>query len=159
MGMILEVSDNKIGMFDIFQERRIFLNAKKKQLPKGVLPELKNSPVLSRKLNDDILATNNTKLVYSYQPLSNILVSKKISPPNPEQLTLLVTKKKPVPAPSQHNFKIRRGSAKRNTERGEHDPSPEREAEMRNSSSMSIGKAEDESRVTRERRGGAASRQ
>ena len=46
-----DVIDNKIGMFDIFQERRIFLNSKKKQLPKGVLPELKNSPVLSRKLN------------------------------------------------------------------------------------------------------------
>ena len=75
--------DNKIGMFDVFQERRIFLNSKKKPLTRSLLPELKSSPTPPRRLNDDILIANNAKLVYSYQPLSNILVSKKISPPNP----------------------------------------------------------------------------
>ena len=71
-------------MFDIFQERRILLNPKKKPLAKSVLPELKNFPNPSRRVNNDILDTNKASLIYSYQPLSNILISKKIAPPNPE---------------------------------------------------------------------------
>jgi len=36
-------------------------------------------------MNDDILiiSNNNSKIIYNYQPLSNILISKKITPPNP----------------------------------------------------------------------------
>ena len=71
-------------MIDLFQDRRIFANSKKRPLLKNVLPEIKYSPNVSKKLNDDLLLVNpNSRLLYNYQPLSNILISKKINPPNP----------------------------------------------------------------------------
>ena len=71
-------------MIDLFQDRRIFATSKKRPLLKNVLPEIKFSPTLPRKMNDDLLfPTGNSRLLYNYQPLSNILISKKISPPNP----------------------------------------------------------------------------
>jgi hypothetical protein len=103
-------------MFDLFQERRIFMNSKKKPLIRSLLPEIKYTPTISKKLNDDLLLNNNSRLLYSYQPLSNILISKKISPPNPEQITLLISKKKPVLNSNLHNFKIRKESAKKVTD-------------------------------------------
>ena len=96
-------------MIDLFQDRRIFANSKKRPLLKNVLPEIKYSPTISKKLNDDLLLVNpNSRLLYNYQPLSNILISKKISPPSPDQVTLLVSKKRPNPHPNLHNFKIRK---------------------------------------------------
>ena len=103
-------------MIDLFQDRRIFAN-KKRPLLKNVLPEIKYSPVVSKKLNDDLLLGNpNSRLLYNYQPLSNILISKKISPPNPEQVTLLISKKKPAQNANLNNFKIRRESTKKMTD-------------------------------------------
>lgn len=103
-------------MIDLFQDRRIFANSKKRPLLKNVLPEIKYSPNISKKLNDDLLLINPNSRIYNYQPLSNILISKKISPPNPEQVTLLVTKKKPTQNINLHNFKIRKESTKKMTD-------------------------------------------
>ena len=99
-------------MIDMFQDRRIFSHSKKKPA-KNVLPEIKYSPTIARKLNDELLVgSNNSRVLYNYQPLSNILISKKISPPNPEQVALLITKKRPTQL-NLHNFKIRKESAKK----------------------------------------------
>jgi hypothetical protein len=104
-------------MIDLFQDRRIFANNKKRPLLKNVLPEIKYSPLMAKKLNDDLLLANpNSRLLYNHQPLSNILISKKITPPNPEQMTLLVNKKKQTRDSNVHNFKIRRESNKKNTD-------------------------------------------
>ena len=72
-------------MFDLFQERRVFVNSKRNKFAKNLLPEIKYSPIMPKKMNDDILiiSNNNSKIIYNYQPLSNILISKKITPPNP----------------------------------------------------------------------------
>jgi len=60
-------------------------------------------------MNDDLLfVPDHSRVVYSYQPLSNILISKKITPPNPEQITLLISKKRQQPNTNIHNFKIRK---------------------------------------------------
>jgi hypothetical protein len=68
-------------------------------------------------MNDDLLIpTGNSRLLYNYQPLSNILISKKITPPNPEQMTLLIAKKRPTPNLNLHNFKIRKESVKKMTD-------------------------------------------
>lgn len=100
-------------MIDLFQDRRIFLNAKKKGNNKAVLPEIKYSPLIGRKTFEE---PEGSRVVYNYQPLSNILVSKKLSPPNPEQLSLLVAKKK-AQVSNAHNFKIRKESVKRISDR------------------------------------------
>lgn len=123
-------------MIDLFQDRRIFANAKKRPLVKNGLPEIKYSPILPRKLNDDILLpTANSRLLYNYQPLSNILISKKISPPNPEQVTLLISKKRPTQNLNLHNFKIRKESVKK---MGDNEKELEGETEeRRNSTSLS----------------------
>lgn len=92
------------------------MNSKKKPLTKNLLPEIKYAPNISKKLNDDLIMNNNSRLLYSYQPLSNILISKKITPPNPEQITLLISKKKPMLNANLHNFKIRKESAKKVTD-------------------------------------------
>ncbi len=36
-------------MIDLFQDRRIFINAKKKLNIKNILPEIKYSPIIERK--------------------------------------------------------------------------------------------------------------
>ena len=102
-------------MIDLFQDRRIFANSKKRPLLKNVLPEIKYSPNINKKLNDELL-NPNSRLLYNYQPLSNILISKKITPPSPEQATLLITKKKPNQNTNLHNFKIRKDSTKKVTD-------------------------------------------
>lgn len=84
------------------------MNSKKKPLVKSMLPQIKFTANMSKKLNDDLLLNNNSRLLYSYQPLSNILISKKITPPNPQQITLLISKKKPLVNSNLHNFKIRK---------------------------------------------------
>ena len=95
-------------MIDLFQDRKIFLNSKRRHHTKNVLPEIKYSPNVMRKMNDDIIFLNdNSKMLTNYQPLSNILVSKKIRPPNPEQATIIISKKKPIMS-NIHNFKIRK---------------------------------------------------
>lgn len=100
-------------MIDLFQDRRIFLNSKKKAGTKNILPEIKYSPGIVRKFQFDLSFPNDhSRMVYSYQPLSNILVSKRITPPNPEQVSLLLAKKKIIQNPI-HNFKIRKESVKR----------------------------------------------
>lgn len=121
-------------MHDLFQERRVFANSKKKPVVKSLLPEIKFTPSLSKKLNDDLLLNNNSRLLYSYQPLSNILISKKITPPNPEQITLLISKKKPLLNSNLHNFKIRKESAKKVTDREGEELAGE---EKRNTTSLS----------------------
>lgn len=84
-----------------------------------MLPELKFSPNLPKRLNEDLLfANNNTKFVYNFEPLSNILVSKKIMPTNPEQAMILVSKKR---VPQNHilqNINIRKKSSKKITDHG-----------------------------------------
>ena len=124
----------RIPMFDLFQERRIFMNSKRKPIIKSLLPEIKFTPSLPKKMNDDLLVGNNSRLLYSYQPLSNILISKKITPPNPEQITLLISKKKTQANTNLHNFKIRKESAKKATEHEQEETNCE---EKRNSSSLS----------------------
>jgi hypothetical protein len=104
-------------MIDLFQDRRIFANSKKRPFTKNVLPEIKYSPIISRKLNDELILSNpNSRLLYNYQPLSNILISKKINPPNPEQAALLISKKRPTQHLNIHNFKIRKESLKKITD-------------------------------------------
>jgi hypothetical protein len=114
-------------MIDLFQDRRIFANSKKRPLVKNVLPEIKFSSGMSRKINDDLLFCNpNSRLLYNYQPLSNILISKKIIPPTPEQMTLLISKKRPTQQLHLHNFKIRKESKKTDNERETEEESPNR---------------------------------
>jgi hypothetical protein len=101
-------------MMDLFQDRRIFVNSKKKPLTKNVLPEIKYSPTVPKKMNDDILfPTANSRLLYNYQPLSNFLISKKITPPNPEQMTLLISKKRPTAHANIHHLRLMKESMKR----------------------------------------------
>ena len=59
------------------------------------------------------MPTSNAKLIYNYQPLSNILISKKITPPSPEQVTLFIAKNRPTQNLNLHNFKIRKESVKK----------------------------------------------
>ncbi len=120
-------------MFDLFQQRRIFMNSKRKPLTKNLLPQIKYTHTLPKKMNDDLLFNNNSRLLYSYQPLSNILISKKITPPNPQQITLLVSKKKTLQNANVHNFKIRKESAKKTVDQQGGDDQGDR----RNSTSLS----------------------
>jgi len=84
-------------------------------------------------MNDDILfPTGNSRLLYNYQPLSNFLISKKISPPNPEQVTLLISKKRPTGNTNLHNLRLLKDSMKHITDKD--NDSPE---EKRNSTSLS----------------------
>jgi hypothetical protein len=100
-------------MLELFQDRRIFLNAKKKPTPRNIFPDLKFSPVISRKSNkDSTLSSDNGLILYSYQPLSNILVSKRIAPSLTEQV-VLNSKKQASLNLNVHNFKIRKNSVKR----------------------------------------------
>ena len=63
---------------------------------------------MARKFNDELLIGNaNSRVLYNYQPLSNILISKKITPPNPEQTAIVLSKKRPTQV-NLHNFKIRK---------------------------------------------------
>jgi hypothetical protein len=92
-------------------------------------------------LNDDLLfANNNTKLVYNFEPLSNILVSKKIMPTNPEQAMILVTKKRVPQNHLLHNINIRKKSSKKITDQEEESNSEEK----RNSTSLSQRKRQRE---------------
>jgi hypothetical protein len=90
-------------MIDLFQERRA-LSSKKRALAKNVLPELKYSPTLSRKLNDELICSHPASLLYNYQPLSSLLVSKKLSTPSPS-------------LSHPHHFKIRKESLKKMPEK------------------------------------------
>jgi hypothetical protein len=100
-------------MIELFQDRRIFLNAKKKPNPKNIFPDLKFSPVITRKFNKDPTpSSDNGLILYSYQPLSNILVSKRIAPSTTEQISLTNKKHNSLNL-NAHNFKIRKNSVKR----------------------------------------------
>ena len=74
-------------MIDLFQDRRIFVNQKRKQFQKNALPDLKNHLALVKKTNDDFIMKtesypnhNNIMIFNNFQPLSNILISKRICP-------------------------------------------------------------------------------
>lgn len=106
-----------MSISEVFQERRIFINSRKKPISKNILPEIKFSPNVPKKFNDDLLfANNNTKIVYNFEPLSNILVSKKIMPSNPEHAMILVTKKRPAQNHLLQNINIRKKSSKKITD-------------------------------------------
>ena len=70
-------------MIDLFQDRRIFINNKKKQFQKNGLPEIRYPMNLVKRTNDDIIFRQELAPDFSYQPLSNILISKRICPINP----------------------------------------------------------------------------
>ncbi len=96
-------------MIELFQDKRIYNNLKRKPNHKNMLPEIKYSPNFVKKVHEEaLLGPVNTRFTYSYQPLSNILISKKISPPNPEKHNLLISKKRNQIISNAHNFKTRK---------------------------------------------------
>jgi hypothetical protein len=96
-------------MIDLFQDKRVYSNSKRKQNHKKMLPEIKYSPNFIKRVHEDVLlGPVNSRFTYSYQPLSNILVSKKINPPNPEQHHLLISKKRNQIINNAYNFKMRK---------------------------------------------------
>ena len=91
---------------DFSQDRRVYVSAKGKPLSKNVLPNIKYSPIQHHKMREDMIfsePTANSRLLYNYMPLSNLLISKKITPPTP---IMMISKKRPVPHPILHNFRI-----------------------------------------------------
>lgn len=108
------------------------MNAKKKPTAKNIFPDLKFSPVLTRKSNrDSVISSDNGLILYSYQPLSNILISKRIAPSTTEQVAL-TNKKQTSLNLNVHNFKIRKNSVKRIS-----DAEPDEKSDKRNSTSLS----------------------
>lgn len=82
-------------MNDLVIDRRIFLQTKKKKNTRSLLPEIKyppnfniNGPNILRRINEEIAYSRDPPFRQNiqYQPqLSNILVSKRITPGNPEE--------------------------------------------------------------------------
>lgn len=71
---------------ELIQDKRVLQHTKKKTISKkgqNGLPELKFSPAVVRKMNENFMMSDSSRAP-SYQPLSNILISKKIYPTNPE---------------------------------------------------------------------------
>lgn len=80
-------------MNDLVIDKRIFLQTKKRSNTKTMLPEIKyplnfnmNGSSILRKINEEIIAPKDNFLKQKpfQPPLSNILVSKRITPINPE---------------------------------------------------------------------------
>lgn len=69
-------------MNPFYHERVIVAHSRKKSNLSNILPEIKYSPQPPKKFNDDLF-TNNSKGVYNFEPLSNVLLSKKLAPSNP----------------------------------------------------------------------------
>lgn len=83
-------------MIDLFQDRRIFVNQKRKQFHRNGLPDIKYHLALVKRGNDDLIMKtesrsnkNNLRVFNNFQTLSNILISKRISPSrNPENISI-----------------------------------------------------------------------
>lgn len=73
-------------MIELFQDRRIFVNQKRKQFHRNPLPDIKYHMTLVKKDHDNNhhpkSHSSNIILFNNFQPLSNILISKRICPTN-----------------------------------------------------------------------------
>ena len=91
-------------MNDFVIDRRIFLQNKKRNHGRSLLPEIKypapyniNGSSILHRINEEIANTRNQTTTKSRSqcqpPLSNILISKRIMPGNPEESPLNFRKK------------------------------------------------------------------
>jgi hypothetical protein len=112
-------------MMDLSHDRRIYVSAKRRPIQKNALPDIKYSPLPHHKIREDMLfsqPTANSRLLYNHTPLSNLLVSKRITPPTP---IIIVSKKRALPHPILHNFRIFKESIMKLTTEKEAPDNPE----------------------------------